>query len=81
MGRSILFPELAAKCLRLWSDQSAWPCLDGLDIRSLLVAPVCTSKSAVGSILVWRQQGAPPLHGEDQLFIEEVARRLACACA
>jgi hypothetical protein len=78
IGRSILLPELAEKCLRLWSEQSAWPCLDSLDIRSMLVAPVSTNNGTVGSILVWRQQGAPALHGEDQLFVEEVARRLAC---
>jgi GAF domain-containing protein len=79
MDCSILLPEMPAKCLRLWSDQAAWACLDKLRVSSMLVTPVRASSRPVGSMLVWRQKPAGPLHADDQLFVEEVARRLACA--
>jgi len=79
MRCSILVSELAAKCLRLWTEQAAWPGLHKLAIRSVLVAPMCASERALGTILVWRLQPAPSLQAEDRLFVEEVARRLATA--
>ena len=80
MQGSILVSELSAVCLRLWTEQVAWRGLDKLAIHSLVVAPVCASPQVVfGTIVVWRQQPASALCGEDRLFVEEVARRLAGA--
>jgi hypothetical protein len=80
MRGSILVSKLSATCLRLWTEQVAWRWLDKLAIHSLVVAPVCASSQVVfGTIVVWRQQPASALRGEDRLFVEEVARRLARA--
>ncbi|HET6315486.1 MAG TPA: GAF domain-containing protein [Chloroflexota bacterium] len=79
MGRSILLPELSVKCLRLWSAAAAWPSLDELGIGSMVVAPVRAGGRPLGSMLVWRAGAGPPLGTWDQLFVKEVAARLAAA--
>ena len=80
MRCSILLPDVTLRCLQLWSEPTVWPLLDELGISTLLVAPVHASTRAFGSVVVWREWPAAPLCWDDQVFAEEVARRLAAAC-
>jgi hypothetical protein len=40
---------------------------------------VCAEERVVGTIVVRRQPPASPLLDDERLFVDEVARRLACA--
>jgi GAF domain-containing protein len=75
-GRSMLTADVSPKALRLWTAEAAWPYLDACDISSFLVVPLRSAEQIVGTVALWRERPGRKLDEDDQLFAEEVGRRL-----
>ena len=50
--------------------------LDACDISSFLVVPLRSAEQIVGTVALWRERPGRKLDEDDQLFAEEVGRRL-----
>jgi GAF domain-containing protein len=67
--------------MRLWTRPEAWPYLERVEVRSVIVAPVRATSRVLGMLLLWRERCGPAFTETDRVFAEEVTRRLAPAFA
>lgn len=75
----LLIPALSPVEMRALLLPEFWPFLDRFGIHGAMVAPLLGRAGLVGTVMVWRDEAAPPYAPSDLAFLEELADRGALA--
>jgi signal transduction histidine kinase len=78
-GQSLLIPELTSEALASGTIPALRERLEGLEVRSLLIAPIKTATKSIGTISTWQRFPGKPFAEEDRTLLEDLADRAALA--
>ena len=70
-----------AGTLRLWLPPAYWNYAERSRVSDVLAAAVVHAGEVLGTLLLWREQGAAPFREAEQAYVAALADRLAVALA
>jgi len=80
-GAALLVPAVDQDQLRATIPSEAWPLLDQVPVRSLLVVPLRARDRVIGTLALLRDRADQRFDDEDRAFLQEVADRAGLAIA
>ncbi len=78
-GEPLLIPVISTEQIRPQVRPELWPALDRFAVHSLIAAPLRAQGRVIGAISLWRLQPGRPYTAADQVFLQDLADRIAQA--